>query len=370
MSFEYKISFGPHHPSTHGVLRLKLELDGERVVSCTTDTGFLHRKIEKILEGKRFISCIPFVDRIDYLGSLIMEHAFVLAIEKSLEITPPERATFIRIIFDELTRISSHIMALGTATYDIGCLSLLLYSIEQREKIFEIFEHATGARMHPCFYIPGGVFKDIDQKTVDMIKKFINGLREYMKNVETLAINNAIFIDRNREIGKITTEIASKYSISGPNIRASGIDHDIRKKSPYSAYEQLDFKIITRENGDAYDRFIIRFEEINQSMNLIEQSINLMKQGPTKSDDTIPDLLEIKLPKNSKTSGLVETPRGATQLTIFTNDEDTAKISKIRFKTPSQNHVHIMKEILNGTRIADITAIVASLDFIVSDCDK
>lgn len=259
---EYILNFGPHHPSTHGVLRLILKMRGETVMSCVPDIGYLHRGVEKIVEHKKWLSIIPFLDRLDYLAPLHAEHAYVLAIEAALKIDVPRRALYIRTIFDELTRISSHIMALGCMTHDIGMLSLFLYGFEEREKIMEIFEQATGARMHLNYYVPGGVFKDISNEIIGKIDSFLNGIHFYLEAVDVMAIHNRIFQNRMVGIGEISPSMANEYGLTGPNARASGIKRDLRKSNKYGVYNEVDFDVITTLEGDCYARFNIRVEEI------------------------------------------------------------------------------------------------------------
>lgn len=382
----YKLNFGPHHPSTHGVLRLELEMDGERIVSCNPDIGYLHRGIEKILESKSFLTCIPFLERIDYLAPVFHEHAFVMVLEDTLKIFPPERALYIRMIVDELTRIASHMMALGTAAYDIGCLSLLLYSIEQREKILNIFEKVTGSRMHLCYYIPGGVSSDISEEVIAQILVFLDGIEGYLETVRVLTFDNRIFQNRTKGIGVLLKEKVVTHSISGPNLRASGVEFDIRKGYPYALYSDLNFDIVTELDGDCFSRSLVRYREIIQSADIIHQCIDKIPSGCFK-DGTFPDkniaegnrLFEMKydyffcsgmdLPANSFISKNIETPRGEFALTIITSS-DTKKAYRFRLRTPSFPHIYVLKTIVPGGTIADLTSIVASLDFILSDSDR
>ena len=381
----YILNFGPHHPSTHGVLRLILELFGEEVVSCNPDIGYLHRGVEKIAESKKFISIIPFLDRLDYLSPVLQEHAFVLAIEKILKIIPPKRALFIRTIFDELTRISSHIMAIGSAAYEIGCLSLFLYGFEEREKIMEIFEGVTGARMHLTYYVPGGVLSDIDDETIKKISGFIDGLGFYFEAVEKLALSNRIFKKRNEGIGRISKEHAIASGISGANLRASGVEYDVRKIVPYGAYAFIDFKTIVLQDGDCYARSNLRYLEIKQSIDIIKQCLNLITPegicnyghfSEVNDKGTLGELLHdsffsrgIELPENSIIYSSVEAPRGEFGIHMFIGQEKT-KPYRLRLKSPSFAHIQLLKELLIGVRIADVTAILGSLDFLMGDCDR
>ncbi|MDR0942548.1 MAG: NADH-quinone oxidoreductase subunit D [Holosporales bacterium] len=360
----YSLNFGPHHPSTHGVLRLKLKMRGEEVVACEPEVGYLHRGVEKLVESKDFVSIIPYIDRLDYLSPVIQEHAYVLAIEKLLNITPPLRAIFIRTIFDELTRISSHIMGIGSMTFDLGCLSLFLYGFEEREKIMEIFEETTGARMHLAYYVPGGVSNDISDNVVQKISKFLDKINFYLDAVEKLALSNRIFIKRTKGIGKISPTQAVRNGLSGVNLRASGVEYDVRRSHPYGAYKLLKFTPITLTGGDCYDRMKLRFLEIKQSCDLIKQCLEL-----TPRETTLPLHRKIKLPKNTIIYSSTETPRGEFGIHIIT-EEDQTKPYRMHFKSPSFAHIQFLKKLLVGVKIPDIAAILGSLDFIMGCCDR
>lgn len=273
----YKLNYGPHHPSTHGVLRLLLTMEGEEIIECEPIIGYLHRGVEKLVESKQFISIIPYVDRLDYLAPLISEHAYVLALEKLLKIEVPRRALIIRTIFDELTRISCHIMGIGCATYDIGLMNIFLYGMEEREKIMDIFYKTTGNRMHLAYYIPGGVTNDIDNSIINSIDSFINNLDFYLNTIDKLALNNRIFKSRTENIGIITKELAINYGISGVNLRSTGINYDIRQVKPYGIYKELNFKPIILNKSDCYNRTLLRYLEIKQSIALIKQCLDIIK---------------------------------------------------------------------------------------------
>ena len=381
----YILNFGPHHPSTHGVLRIIFRLEGERVISCDPDIGYLHRNVEKLVEDQKFLSIIPYIDRLDYLSPVIQEHAYINALEKLLKITPPKRAVFIRTIFDELTRISSHIMGIGSATFDIGCLSLFLYGFEEREKIMDIFERVTGARMHLAYYIPGGVMDDISDDVILMIKNFINGIGFYLDATEKLALNNRIFQQRTKNIGTISKDMAIKNGISGVNLRASGVSYDVRKASPYGAYNDIGFEPITLTEGDSYARTKLRYLEIKQSCELIKKCLGLITPGSfcnygyfssVEERGTLKEVLHsgffshgIELPKKTTIYSSVENPRGEFGIHLILNDEQT-KPYRMHFKSPSFMHIQILKELLVGTKIADVTAILGSMDFIMGDCDR
>jgi NADH-quinone oxidoreductase subunit D len=400
----YSINFGPHHPSTHGILRLKLKLSEEMVTECDPDIGYLHRGVEKIVESKKFMSIIPYIDRLDYLSPANQEHAYVMAIERLLAINPSPRSVFIRTIFDELTRISSHIMGIGSATYDIGCLSLFLYGFEEREKIMDIFKAVTGARMHLSYYVPGGVLNDISDEVVEQILNFINGIGFYMRTVEKFALNNRIFAKRTKGIGVISAQMAKNHGISGVNLRASGVSYDVRKSSPYGAYDDLNFKPLILFGGDCYDRINLRFLEIWQSIDIIRQCLSDIPKGvvrnygyfnnfvpqsskselmesygrPSKTPErgTVSEMMYssffadgLQLPSNSIVYAASETPRGEFGVHMIVG-HDRNRPLRLHFKSPSFAHIQLLKSLLVGVQIADITAILGSLDFIIGCCDR
>lgn len=366
-SSEYILNYGPHHPSTHGIMRLILTLQGENILACNPEIGYLHRGVEKLVENRTFLSIIPYIDRLDYLSPLIQEHAYVRAIEKLLNIKVPRRALIIRTIFDELTRISSHIMAIGCLTYDLGCLSLFLYGFEEREKIMDIFETTTGARMHLAYYIPGGVTDDVSRETLNSIKLFINKLGFYMSAVEKLALKNRIFQQRTKGVGILSKETAIQNGLSGVNLRASGEAYDVRKSMHYGIYNELTFKPITLQEGDCYARNMIRFLEIEQSVQLIKQCLNLIEPGEICSYDCFSR--DIKLAKNSVIYSSTETPRGEFGIHLFTGEEQI-KPYRLRFRSPSFATIQLLKTLLVGHTLPDIPAILGSLDFVMGCCDR
>jgi NADH-quinone oxidoreductase subunit D len=388
-SEEYVLNFGPHHPSTHGVLRLILRMKGEMVISCVPDIGYLHRGVEKIVENKKWLSITPFLDRLDYLAPLHMEHAYVLALEAILEINVPKRAVYIRTIFDELTRIASHIMAIGSAVHDLGMLSLFLYGFEEREKILSIFEMTTGSRMHMNYYVPGGLYNDISDEITQEIRKFIRSTSFYTDAVKTMALDNRIFKQRTVGIGLITKEIVRDGGITGPIARASGISRDLRKNSKYGAYSDINFEVITLNGGDCYSRFEIRYMEIKQSISIIEQCLDKMPGGKihdhyilralndkTLLDNEIKEAVHsyffehgIKAPENSMVYRSIEGARGELGVFICT-EKDRTRPYRFHVRSPNFAHIQMLEQILVGVDIQDITAILGSLDLIMGDCDR
>ena len=373
----YTLNYGPHHPSTHGVLRLLLTMGGEDVIKCEPIIGYLHRGVEKLVESKKFISIIPYIDRLDYLAPVISEHAYVLALEKVLNIEVPRRALIIRTIFDELTRISCHIMGIGCATYDMGLMNVFLYGMEEREKIMDIFYNTTGNRMHLAYYIPGGVTNDLDNNILDSINLFINNLDFYLNTVETLVLNNRIFKQRTENVGIVTQELAIKYGISGVNLRATGIDYDIRQVKPYGIYKDINFKPIILNKSDCYNRIYLRYLEIKQSIELIKQCLNIIDDGDysaynryKRDDGSIFFNFNIKLPSNTYIYTSVENSRGEFGIHLFTENKPCNTLHRLHFKSPSFAIIQMLGELLKGVTLADVSIILGSLDFIMGDCDR
>lgn len=373
----YTLNYGPHHPSTHGVLRLLLTMEGEEVIECEPIIGYLHRGVEKIVESKNFISIIPYIDRLDYLAPVISEHAYVLALEKVLNIEVPRRALIIRTIFDELTRISCHIMGIGCATYDTGLMNVFLYGMEERENIMEIFYNTTGNRMHLSYYIPGGVTNDINEDIINSIDVFVNNLNFYLNTVEKIALNNRIFKQRTENVGIIDNNLAIKYGISGVNSRSTGINYDIRQVKPYGIYNELNFKPILLNKSDCYNRTYLRYLEIKQSINLIKQCLQIIEPGEYCSynkykmqDNSIYFNFNIKLPENISIYSSVENSRGEFGIHLFTGNKLCNTPHRLHFKSPSFAIIQMLRDLLKGVALTDISAILGSLDFIMGDCDR
>ena len=373
----YTLNYGPHHPSTHGVLRLLLTMEGEEVIECEPIIGYLHRGVEKIVESKNFISIIPYIDRLDYLAPVISEHAYVLALEKVLNIEVPRRALIIRTIFDELTRISCHIMGIGCATYDTGLMNVFLYGMEEREKIMEIFYNTTGNRMHLAYYIPGGVTNDINEDIINSIDLFVNNLDFYLNTVEKIALNNRIFKQRTENVGIIDSNLAIKYGISGVNLRSTGINYDIRQVKQYGIYNELNFKPILLNKSDCYNRTYLRYLEIKQSIDLIKQCLQIIEPGEycsfnkyKRQDNSVFFNFNIKLPENISIYSSVENSRGEFGIHLFTGNKLCNTPHRLHFKSPSFAIIQMLRDLLKGVALTDISAILGSLDFIMGDCDK
>ncbi|MBW1678947.1 MAG: NADH dehydrogenase (quinone) subunit D, partial [Deltaproteobacteria bacterium] len=278
------LHMGPQHPSTHGVLRVDLELDGEVVVGVTPYLGHLHRGIEKIAENKTFHQVIPLTDRLDYLAPLLNNFAYVLAVEKLLGLEAPERAQVIRVIMAEISRIQSHLVWFGTHVLDIGAMSPVMYAFREREQLLDIFEMVAGARMNPTYIRIGGVNGDFTSGAIEKIETFLEEFPKHIEEYETLLTKNQIWINRTRGVGVISAEEAINLGTTGPTLRSCGMKWDLRKTNPYSGYENYDFEIPLGENGDVYDRYLVRIEELKQSLDLIRQGLKKLKPGPIYAD--------------------------------------------------------------------------------------
>ena len=299
MSFETKnvtINFGPQHPAAHGVLRLVLEMDGEVITRADPHIGLLHRGTEKLIEYKTYLQAVPYFDRLDYVSPMCQEHAYALAVEKLLGIQVPRRAQFIRVLFSEITRILNHIMAITTQALDVGAMTPLLWMFEEREKMISFYEKVSGSRMHAAYIRPGGVHQDLPDGLLAEIKKFAEEFPKRIDDMEDLLTDNRIFKQRMVDVGIVSKEEALDWGFSGPMIRGSGIAWDLRKSQPYEIYSELDFDIPVGKNGDSYDRYLIRVEEMRESVKLILQCIEKMPEGLVTVDDP-----KISPPKRSET---------------------------------------------------------------------
>jgi NADH-quinone oxidoreductase subunit D len=349
----YSLNYGPHHPSTHGALRLQLGLDGEKIISSDSDISYIHRGVEKIVETKDVLSVIPYLDRLDYLAPFPMEHAYIMAVEKLMGITPPLDVQLTRVIMDELSRIASHIMSICTMSYDLGCLSMLLYGIEEREKILEIFEEVTGSRMHPAYYVPGGATRPISHQLIEKIQAFIGQIHGFNDAYTKIVLNNRIFGERTVGVGIISSKQATKLALSGPNLRASGVSYDARKAGGgYGAYPLLEFAQVILRDGDAYARNHLRFLEIQQSSRLIETAIKIM-----------PNAQSTQTRLKSRTASVVyaraEGARGEVGIHLF-RQEGHSKFHRVRINT--QQSTRSIPALVANRQIYDIPAIIGSLD--------
>ncbi|MBI5195118.1 MAG: NADH-quinone oxidoreductase subunit D [Nitrospirae bacterium] len=386
---EMTLNMGPQHPATHGVLRLVLELDGETVVKCTPYIGYLHRGIEKLSEHRNYFQIIPLTDRLDYIASMSNNIGYCIAVEKLFGIEPPERAQFIRTITAEMSRISSHLLWLATHALDIGAMTVFLYCFREREKLLDLFERLCGARLTVSYPRIGGVRNNADTKWLEDLYDFTGEFPMRIEQYETLIDQNRIWLRRTKGIGVISAEEAINWGLSGPVIRGSGVPYDIRKFMPYAAYDRVKWEVPTGKNGDVYDRYRVRMEELRQSNFIIRQCIEKIPQGPVMAD--APKYL---LPPKDKvltdmehlihhfvliTKGYhaapegeiyaaTEAPKGELGFYIVSNGE--GKPYRLRIRTPSFVHISVLPKLCEGSLIADVVANIGSIDIVLGECDR
>ena len=382
------LNFGPQHPAAHGVLRLILELDGEVVEKADPHIGLLHRGTEKLIENKTYIQAIPYFDRLDYVAPMNQEHAFALAIEKILKIEVPIRAQYIRVIFCEIGRILSHILNVTTHALDVGALTPSLWGFEERETLMTFYERVSGSRLHANYFRPGGVHQDMPRGLEEDIAKFCNSFPKIIDDIETLLTDNRIFKQRNVDIGVVSKEDALEYSFSGVMMRGSGIPWDLRKSQPYECYDQLDFKIPIGKNGDCYDRYLCRIDEMRESVKIINQCLVNIPKGPIKTLDgkiSFPPKKEIKESMEALihhfklfTEGFhvekdeiysaVEAPKGEFGVYLISDGSNIPYKCKIR--APGFSHLQAMDYLIKGHMLADVPAVLGSLDLVFGEIDR
>ncbi len=382
------LNMGPQHPSTHGVLRLLLELDGETIVTCVPDIGFLHTGIEKNMEAKTYTQAEVMTDRLDYLNTVGNNLAYCLAIEKMIGIDVPPRAQAIRVILAELQRLASHLVWLGTSALDVAAMSVFLYAFREREVILDIFELVSGQRMMTTYIRPGGVWRDVPVEFDDAVRNLLNTFPKRIDEYEALLTKNPLFMDRTMGIGKITAEEAIQWGMTGASLRGSGPDWDLRKKRPYSGYEQYDFEVPTQKEGDVYARYLVRVREMRESLKIIRQAMDKMPLGAVRSKNhkfVPPPRSEIgvsmeslihhfklwtegfAVPKGSVYSA-VESPRG--ELGVFIESDGSSKPYRVHWRTPSYNNLEALPSMAEGLLIADLVAIIGSVDIVLGDVDR
>ena len=382
------INMGPQHPSTHGVLRLVLELDGEVVVKVTPHIGYLHTGMEKIMESKRYQQALTVTDRFDYLAPMSNNLAFVLSVEKLLGIEVPARAKIIRVLFAELTRIKSHLVALGTMALEIGAQSVFLYCFREREKILDLYEMVSGARMMSSYFRVGGLMADLpegfDHAVQQILREFPHRFDEY----EDLLTRNPLWLQRLQGIGIIKAEDAIDWGLSGPNLRACGVPWDLRESHPYSGYEQFDFTIALGQAGDSYDRYVVRVFEMRQSLKIAEQALKEMPGGPVNIDN--PKV--VPSPKHVVRKSMealihhfllyshgfdvppgeayvpVEGPKG--EMGFYVVSDGTNKPWRVKLRPPSLVNIQVLPSMIEGHMIADVIAIIGSIDFVMGEADR
>jgi len=382
------LNFGPQHPAAHGVLRLILELDGEVVEKIDPHIGLLHRGTEKLIEHKTYTQAVPYFDRLDYVAPMNQEHAFALAVEKLLDINVPIRGQYIRVMFCEIGRILSHLLNITTQALDVGALTPSLWGFEERETLMTFYERVSGSRLHANYFRPGGVHRDLPMGLTDDILLFCDSFPKIIDDLETLLTDNRIFKQRNVDIGVVTKQEALDYSFSGVMLRGSGVPWDLRKSQPYECYKDFDFKIPIGKNGDCYDRYLCRMEEMRESIKIIRESIKKMPGGPVKSIDgkiTPPKRKDIKtsmealihhfklfsegfrVPKG-EIYACVEAPKG--EFGVYLISDGSNKPYKCKIRAPGFSHLQSMDYLLKGHMLADVPAVLGSLDIVFGEVDR
>jgi NADH-quinone oxidoreductase subunit D len=411
----YTMNFGPQHPAAHGVLRLVLELDGEVIQRADPHIGLLHRGTEKLAENRTYLQSVPYMDRLDYVSMMSNEHAYVMAIEKMMGIEVPLRAQYIRVMFDEITRVLNHLLWIGAHALDVGAMSVFLYAFREREDLFDIYEAVSGARMHAAYYRPGGVYRDLPDRmpqyeqskfkrekdikklnenrqgsVLDFIEDFANRFPAYVDEYETLLTDNRIWKQRTVGIGVVSPERALALGMTGPMLRGSGIAWDLRKKQPYEVYDKLDFDIPVGVNGDCYDRYLVRIEEFRQSNRIIKQCVDWLRKNPgpvitTDHKVAAPDREGMKsnmedLIHHFKlfTEGFhvpageayaaVEHPKG--EFGIYMISDGANKPYRLKIRAPGFPHLAALDEMTKGHMIADLVAIIGTQDIVFGEIDR
>lgn len=384
----FLLNFGPQHPAAHGVLRLVLELDGETILKADPHIGLLHRGTEKLIEYKTYLQALPYFDRLDYVSMMAQEHVYSLAVEKLLKCEVPLRAQYIRVIFLELTRILNHLLNITTHALDIGAITPFLWGFEEREKIMEFYERVSGARMHAAYVRPGGVHQDLPLGLLDDIYKFIYQFNVRLDEMEEMLTDNRIWKQRLVDIGTVSVKQALNWGFSGVMLRGSGVSWDLRKNQSYEIYDKLDFDVPVGVNGDCYDRYLIRIEEMRQSVNIIYQCLNQIPQGLVKVNDYKINLVsknEIKFSmenlinhfklysqgyviEQGETYSYAEAPKG--EFGVYLVSDNTNKPYRCKIKAPGFAHLQALDFIGKGHMIADIAAIIGTLDIVFGEVDR
>ncbi len=388
---ELTLNMGPQHPATHGVLRLVLRVDGEVVKDCIPHVGYLHRGVEKLSEFRSYPSVMPLTDRLDYISSMINNIGYCIAVERLMSIEVPMRAKYIRTVLAELTRISSHLLWLATHALDIGAMTVFLYCFREREYVLGLFEELIGARLTVSYPRIGGVRCDITEGFLEGVKSFIRDFPRHIREYETLIDQNRIWLQRTKGIGVISGEEALRWGLTGPTLRGAGVNYDVRKKAPYDAYDEIDFDVPIGKNGDVYDRYRCRMEELRQSVRIIEQCLDNMPQGDILAEEA-PELdmnpkghrvLEgefsrwgasiaftneyATVPKGELYSA-VEAPKG--ELGFYIVSDGTGRPYRLRLRAPSFVHASAIPRLCKGHMIADVIAVIGTIDIVMGECDR
>ncbi|QJR12317.1 NADH-quinone oxidoreductase subunit D [Usitatibacter rugosus] len=411
----YTMNFGPQHPAAHGVLRLVLELDGEVIQRADPHIGLLHRATEKLAETRTYIQSVPYMDRLDYVSMMANEHAYVMAIEKLLGVDVPERAQYIRVMFDEITRVLNHLLWLGAHALDVGAMTVFLYCFREREDLMDCYEAVSGARMHAAYYRPGGVYRDLPERMpqykpsqvkneaeikrlnenrqgslLDFIDDFTKRFPGYIDEYETLLTDNRIWKQRTVGIGVVTPERAQALGFTGPMVRGSGIAWDLRKKQPYEVYDRMDFDIPVGTNGDCYDRYLVRVQEMRESNKIIQQCIAWLRKNPgpvITSNHKVAPPTRVEMKESmeelihhfklfsegfhvppGEVYAAVEHPKG--EFGIFLVSDGANKPWRLKIRAPGFAHLSAMDELSRGHMIADVVAIIGTMDIVFGEVDR
>lgn len=384
----FTINFGPQHPAAHGVLRLILELDGEIIKKADPHIGLLHRGTEKLIENKTFLQALPYFDRLDYVSMMAQEHTYCLAIEKIAKLSVPRRAQIIRVIFAEITRILNHLLAVGCHAMDVGAMTPFLWAFEEREKLMEFYERVSGARMHSAYIRPGGVALDLPLNFLEDLFTFCNKFKLQLEDIEEMLTNNRIWKQRLVDIGVVSYEKAIDWGFSGVMLRGSGIPWDLRKTQPYEIYKELNFSVPVGNNGDCFDRYLIRIEEMKQSLIIIEQCFGLIEAGSIKTTNskfTSPSRMEMKTSMEALihhfkfyTEGIImpfgetytasEAPKGEFGLYLISNNTD--KPYRCKIKAPGFGHLQALDDMCRNHLIADVVTIIGTQDIVFGEVDR
>ena len=359
----FVLNVGPQHPATHGVLRLKMTMDGEYITRAEPVCGYIHRMHEKMGENRTWAQFLPNTGRIDYLSALTYNHAYVAAVERAAKIEVPLRAEYIRVITSELNRISSHLVWFGAFLLDLGGFTPLLYAFDDREKILDMLEAVTGSRLTYCYYRFGGLYNDVDAEFIQRAKEFVTYMRPRLKMYQTLVTDNIILRKRLIEIGVINAEMCRKYGATGPVIRGAGVPYDVRKVEPYSVYREFDFDIPTFPEGDCMARYLVRMEEMEQSLRIIEQALGKLPEGPVQG--TVPRVLK---PPAGDYCFAVEAARGRLLVRIVSDNKEIPY--RVRLRTPCFCNLTLFEEASAGMLLPDALAVLGSLDLVIPDIDR
>jgi len=411
----YTMNFGPQHPAAHGVLRLVLELDGEVIQRADPHIGLLHRATEKLAETRTYLQTVPYMDRLDYVSMMCNEHAYVMAIEKLLGVDVPLRAQYIRVMFDEITRLLNHLMWIGSHALDVGAMTVFLYAFREREDLMDMYEAVSGARMHAAYYRPGGVYRDLPERMpqyapttvrspekvkqlnenrqgslLDFVEDFTNRFPKYVDDYETLLTDNRIWKQRTVGIGVVTPERAHALGFTGPMLRGSGVEWDLRKKQPYEVYDKLDFDIPVGTNGDCYDRYLVRMHEMRESNRIIRQCVEWLRNNPgpvITSNHKVapPSRVEMKASMEElihhfklfsegmfvpagEAYAAIEHPKG--EFGIYLVSDGANKPWRMKIRAPGFAHLSAMDEMVRGHMIADVVAIIGTMDIVFGEIDR